>query len=84
MLHFFYGPIKTRSSGHTIFLIINVFSDTQGQADMGDVAEEAINKSAVSEEEKDDQHEVSQAVQSNPDKSFSNTPGKLFSSSIKL
>ncbi|CAM9201299.1 unnamed protein product [Lampetra planeri] len=41
---------------------------------MGDVAEEAINSSAVSEEDKDDQHEASQADQSNPDKSFSNIP----------
>ena len=42
---------------------------------MSDVAEEAMDSSAVSEEDVEDQQEMSQGDQSSPNKSRSKTPG---------
>lgn len=43
---------------------------------MSDVAEEAMNSSAVSDEEVEDRQEASQESQSSPDKSRSQISGK--------
>lgn len=52
---------------------------------MSDVAEEAMDSSAVSEEDVEDQQETSQDDQSSPNKSCSSVPGKeiLFISVVK-